>query len=276
MKIKKPKAGSTLALIGWELRQRRWSLLWWSAGFGVLVALIMLVYPAFDDQAAQLNESLAAIPDSAKQLFTDTADLFSPVGYLSSQLFYLMMPILFIWLAISLGSSVISREERSTTIELLLSRPVSRGRLVLAKSAAAFLAYTIVSVVVVIVALSCASAVEFKGVAPENIALTTVMSAALGLVFGAVALFVTALGRLGRLSAIAVASLVAVASYLASSLDTTVRWLQTPAKFMPFHYYHPANMLEGGFAPKYLALFLAVTLACGVLAWLVFRRRDLE
>lgn len=276
MRIRRPKAGSTLALIGWELKQRRWALMWWSVGFSVLVGLIMLVYPAFSDQAAQLNESLGTIPDSAKQLFTDTTDLFSPVGYLSSQLFYLMMPILFIWLAISLGSSVLSREERSTTIELLLSRPISRGRLLFAKALAGFAAYASVSVVVVVAALACASAVEFEGVLPENIALTTLMAATLGLVFGGLALFVTSLGRLGRLSAIAVASLVAVASYLASSLDKTVEWLQTPAKYMPFHYYHPANTLEGGFAVKHFALLLGVTLLCGLLAWLAFRRRDLE
>lgn len=272
----KNRVGSTLALVGWELRQRRWSTLWWIVGFGATIALVFAAYPAFRDQAEVLDKSLNSIPDSAKQLFTDTSDLFSPIGYLSSELYYLLAPLLFSCLAIGLGASLLARDESNKTIELLLARPVSRTRLLFSKALAGILVLAAVCAAMVIVGMLGVKIVTFDGVGVKDIALVTVMSAAMAAVFGALAFALTAAGKLGRGAAIGVAALVAVASYLASSLDKTVEWLQLPAKLLPFHYYHPAEILGGDFKLGELLGMIAVVLVLMVVAWLAFRRRDIE
>lgn len=274
--MKTENGGSVVALIAWELRRRRWSTLWWIVGFGTMIALVVLVYPTFHDQAAVLDKSLEGIPESAKRLFTDTSDLFSPVGYLSSQLYYLLAPLLFSCLAIGLGASLLAREESDRTIELLLARPVSRSQLLFAKALAGFVILAVVCAVMIGVAVAGAKLVDFTGVGAGGIALVTLMSAALGLVFGALAFMFTALGKLGRGAAIGISALVGVASYLVSSLDKTVEWLQFPAKLLPFHYYHPAEILGGGFKLSEFLGFIAVVLVLMVIAWLAFRRRDIS
>lgn len=263
-------------IVWWEFRRRKWSTIWWIIGIGAFLALTILVYPTFKDQAAQLDQSLNQLPDSAKALFTDTKDFLSPVGYLSSQIYYLMMPLLLSFLAISLGASLIARDEQNHTLELLLARPISRTKLLLAKALSGLFILLLVGGSEALLACILVSAVGFNGVRTIDVALVTLMSLLFALLFGALAYMLTALGKFGRGASIGIATLLALGGYIISSLDSTVTWLAWPAKFLPFHYYHPADILRGHFQVA-SALGMALgTVVLLVLAILAFRRRDIE
>jgi ABC-2 type transport system permease protein len=233
----------------------------------------MVFYPTIHNQTAQLDKSFNSIPASARALFTDTPDLFSPVGYLSSQLFYLMLPLLLTVLAIGLGSSLIAKEEDSRTIELLLSRPVSRQKLLAQKA----LAGASILAVVGLVSFVCTwAACELASldVGAGAVGVATLYSVALAAVFGAIALLVASLGRWGRLASIGVAAMVGLVSYLVSSLVSVVGWLKWPAKFLPNHYYHPGEILHGSYEWWPLLGFGVVIAVCVGVAVLAFFKRD--
>src|SRR3989344_3118875 len=126
-------------VIRWSLWQRRWSVFWWALGITAFILINMVFYPTFRDQASELEKTFSQLSEGTKALFSDTGEFFSPVGYLSSQIFYLMMPMLLGILAIGAGASLIGKEEREGTIELILSRPVPRGRLLASKAIAGIL-----------------------------------------------------------------------------------------------------------------------------------------
>ncbi len=257
------------------LRQRRTSTIWWCVGIIVFVSLVMLVYPVFRDQSAELDKALSGISDTSKALFTDTESLTSPVGYLDSNLYYLMLPLVFSVLAIGLGSSLIAQEERDHTIELLLSRPVSRRSLLIGKALAGLIIITIVA----FVAAACGAVevqfIDFGSIGIIDIFAVTFMSALLAIIFGALAFALQGTGKLGRAS-IGIASFVAFASYLFTSLAGTVTWLHWPAHVLPFDYFHPADLLNGTFNWGVTISFVAVTLGLGAIAYLGFRHRDIE
>jgi len=258
----------------WTLKQRKWSTLWWSVGLVAYITLTLIFYPSIKNQTAQLDKSFDQIPQSAKALFTDTQDLFTPVGYLSSQLFYLMLPLLLAVLAIGLGSSLIAREEDSGTIELLLSRPVSRSSLLVQKALAGLVILFVVSAVCLLVILGLNNAVGLH-IGAEPIAVATLYSFALAALFGAVALAVASTGRAGRLASVGVAAMVGLASYLVASLSSVVSWLEWPAKLAPNHYYHPAEILSGHYEWWPLVGYTAVIAVLLVAAVTSFRRRDI-
>src|SRR3970040_767608 len=112
------------AIARWTIRQRRWSMLIWCVGVTAFIALNLLLYPTVRDQAAQLNQVLENLPQASRSLFSDSAYLLSPTGYLSTRVYYLLLPLLLSVLAIGLGSSLLAKEENEGTIELLLSRPL--------------------------------------------------------------------------------------------------------------------------------------------------------
>lgn len=261
-------------LIKWGLWQRRWSIMWWSIGLVAFIALELSVYSSIKSQATQLNAALEHMPSTARSLFGASSDLFSPVGYLSSRLFYLLLPLMLSILSIGLGSSLIAREESDGTLELLLSRPISRGKLVLAKTLCGLSAITIVATVTTVSILSLVKLVGLAVPLPF-VAFAALMAIILSLLFGALAFAIAALGRLGRGASIGVASLIGLGSYIISSLETNVHWLGWPAKFLPYHYYDPTLILNGNYTWRIAATFSLITLALGIIAWLAFRRRDL-
>jgi ABC-2 type transport system permease protein len=264
-----------IPLIKAELRGRKWSTIWWAIGIIAFLSLVILIYPSFRDQSAQLDASLQNIPDAARDLFTDTRDFLSPVGYLSSQAYYLLMPLLFSCLSIGLGASLIAREEKNSTIELLLARPLTRGQLLAGKAAAGLMVLLFVGLVSAIVATVEAALVKFSGVAATDVFLVTLMSLLMSMIFGGIAFMLTLFGRTGRGAAIGLAALIGLASYLFSSLDKTVDWLTWPAKVLPFHYYHPADILNGHFAVWTAVCYATVVIILCFIGYLGFRRRDI-
>ncbi|MBI4034468.1 ABC transporter permease subunit [Candidatus Saccharibacteria bacterium] len=262
-----------MAIVKWTLWQRRWAIFWWSLGIAVLIVLNIGLYPSFHDQSA-LNQQLQSLPEAARSLFSDTSDFFSPQGYLSSQIFYLMLPLLLGILTIGLGSSLVAKEEDSGTLELLLSRPVSRGKLLAAKAFSGLLIALIVAAVALISSLVMAKAVNI-GVPLPNIVMATATTAVLAILFGALALTITTLGRSARLASLGLTALVALGSYIVTSLSNIAGWLDWPSRLLPYHYFKPGDILYGQYHWPNLIGLLAAVAVLMFIAWRAFRRRDL-
>lgn len=263
-----------IPIIKWTLWQRRWSTFWWSVGIVSFIAVTLVFYPTFKNSALQLERSLASLPKAALGLFGGSSDFFSPIGYLNSQIFFLLLPLLLTMLAVAIGASLIAREEQDMTIELLLARPVSRNRLMTAKIVAGSLALAIVSVVALVAVVVCARLFQLDGVPSSAIALATVNAFLLAYCTGAVAFLLAATGR-ARGAAVGIAAFVGFAGYILTSLAGTVHWLKGPSKALPFNYYQSQSILSGTYHWTSALFFVAVIAACGVLSYVVFRRRDI-
>jgi len=261
-------------IVRWTIRQKRGTIIWWCVGLIFFLFLSLIFYPTIKHQSVQLDKSFSQIPDTAKQLFTDTNDIFSPVGYLSSQVFYLMLPLLMGVLAINQGMGLLGKEERENTIELLLARPVSRGRLLGGKALAGLLIVVAVGLVsILFTALMCRLVgLEASSAYILEAGMAVVL---LSLTFGSVAFLLSALGRAGRSASIGISAVVALGGYILVSLASSVSWLRWPAKIFPFNYYHSAELLRGKYSWLNAIYFVAVIAGCLILSWLAFRRRDL-
>lgn len=260
-------------IIKWTLWQRRISTIWWSVGAFGLIFINMVFYPTFKDQAAELEKSFESLPDAAVQLFGGSTDFFSPVGFLNSQIFFLMLPMILAILAIGLGSSLLGREEEDLTIEPLLARPISRSKLLLAKAISGIIVLSVVTLVALLTTVITGKVVELD-VPLSNILLATFACFLLVLSLGAVAYLLSSLGR-ARSASIGIAAFVALGGYLISSLSETVNWLSGPSKIFPFHYYSPEQILRGNFDWANVIFPVALTIICAALAWVSFRRRDI-
>ena len=260
------------AVIRWNLWQRRWSIFWWSLGVSSLVALTLAFYPTIHNQAAQLNKSFGGLNQSTLSLFGGT-DFFSPVGYLNSQLIYFTLPLILAILGISLGNSLIGREETDSTLESLLARPISRSRLLSAKALAGMINLLLVTFIASGVTIGLAALVNID-IPLGNIIAACFAMFMLVLTCGAVAFLLAATGR-GRAAALGIAVAYSFGGYILSSLASTVHWLKNPSLVFPYHYYRTADILHGTFNWSSILFFAVFTLGCGLLAWLSFRHRDL-
>lgn len=261
-------------IIHWNIRERRPTIIGWAAGIGAYISLNMAVYGSIRGQAQILNNVLQNLPVTARALISDSSDFLSPIGYLSSKLYYLMLPLLFTVLALSLSSHLMNREEQSGTLELLLSRPVSRGRLWLSKLLAALMIMLAVGTVTLVVTLAWSIQADLD-VPLSRVVAAHLMSLLMGMLFGSIAWLAIGVGRWGRRSSIAIGGFMALASYLVTTLESLASWLEWPAKLTPYHYYQSSAILHGTYNWWHAAGLLAVTILLLVLGFLAFRRRDI-
>jgi ABC-2 type transport system permease protein len=243
-------------------------------GVSAFIALSLGFYASFRDEATQLNDVLNKLPATARALFSDTGNFLTPEGFLSARLYYLMLPLLLSVLAISLGASMIAREEESGTIELLISRPISRAKLLFAKALSSLIILLVVSGVALGVTIVICHLVKLS-IPTYRLVLATMASTVLALLFGALAFAITTIGR-ARSAAVGISVLVALGGYIVASLEGTVKWLHWPSTFLPYHYYHPSQTLHGYFSWYDFCGLLAVSAIIILIAQKSFAERDIN
>ncbi|HSX42619.1 MAG TPA: ABC transporter permease subunit [Candidatus Saccharimonadales bacterium] len=267
-----------IASLLWELRRRRFAILWWTLGSLVLVVAILSLYPSIRDQANQLNKVINQLPQGLRELKTggsQSVDVADPIAFLNSQLFYASLPILWIILAITRGSAVLGRDEQNKTLEVLLARPISRGRLLLAKGLSLVAEFAVVGGITLL-AVVVLNPVFDLHVGTSKLALATLYTAAFSLSFGLIAFALQAASSLTRRAASVVAVFLGFGGYLIASLSGLTDWLKIPAKLAPYHYFAPDKIMHGQAAVGLNMYLAGVLVIMTAVAYIGFRHRDIS
>jgi ABC-2 type transport system permease protein len=254
------------------LRESRRSLLWWTLGLDALVALNVAFYPSVRDDPA-LGEYARDLPESVRALFAGgELDLASPAGYLNSQIFALMAPLLLVIFAIGAGSAAVAGEEERGTLDLVLAHPIRRGKYVFQR----FLALTVLVVALTVVLLATVAVGSLLVDLEIGFGMIVAASLSVGLLallFAAVALAAGAI-RAGRAPAIAVAAGLAVAAWIFDGLARSVDALEGWRPLAPYYHALGQNPLREGAPWAGWALLVAATAFIAVLAATGLERRD--
>jgi ABC-2 type transport system permease protein len=263
---------SVLSKTLWD---RRRSFAWWTLGLVGLVALMTAVYPTIRDNP-EMNRLVDEYPEALKAFiaFGGAVDYTSGAGYLGSELFSLMIPLLFIVCSVGNGAGAVAGEEERGTLDLLLSTPVTRRRVAVEKIAA--MALELFGLVLVLCAALWvgAAAVGMDDVSAAQLAAATTSAGLLALAFGAIAFLVgAATGPSAQANRVATAG--AVAAYLVNGLAALVEILEIPQKLSPFYHYAIGDPLRQGLALDHSLVLVAITLAAAAAGVIAFERRDL-
>ncbi len=255
--------------------RKRW-LIGWSIGVAAFVVVNLAFYPSFRDQADELNKMFENLPEGLRSLIGLGNDLdpFSPVGYLSSQVYALGLPLLMLVASIGLGAALAGDEEHGL-LEMTLAAPLTRRRLILERSLAHFSLLAILSLVAWIAVVFSVSAVDLS-VGISAVTWPTVAMMVLVVAVGQVTLAIGAVtGR--RSIAISIGSVVAISSYVVTSLaDAGIGFFDTIRPMSLFTHYDAAKQLQSG-RPTTGILVLAAVAAVGTLVAIVgFNRRDVR
>lgn len=260
-------------VIAWELKRRRFFILWWVIGISSLVLVTVLAYKAIGSDTKQLNDTFKSLSTSAGSFFGGS-DFFSPIGYLSSQIYYLLLPILVIIMASSLASGLMNRDENDNTVEYTLARPVSRLQLLGAKALVWLIVVTAVCATTYLITLV---SVHLAGININQTDLlkTHALAFAFSASFGLIAFALMAASRPTRKIATSLAMVLAFGGYTLASLASLIHWFQLPAKFMPYHYYDTVGLLSGHVQKGLLIYLVGTVLVAAIVASVGYSRRDI-
>lgn len=139
-----------LTIIIKSLKDRKTSFVIYLLGVVSLIWVFISIYPMIQSQTANLEELLKFYPESMMKAFNvDIKSYTTAGGYISSEMFSFMWPIMIVALIAGYTGWAIAGEVEKGTIELLLSQPISRTKLFIGKYIAGFiimLVFTLVSI----------------------------------------------------------------------------------------------------------------------------------
>jgi ABC-2 type transport system permease protein len=255
------------ALIRSHLSDRRRSLLAWGLPLGLWSAFIVMIFPSVE---GALSKAMRNYPSALKEAF-GISELTNVEQYLHAELLSLIVPLAIGYLGVRAVASGLSGAAESGRLDVLLSAPVSRPRLVAASFAATAIEVTIVLIITVLLTalgslvagahLSLGSAIA--GYA--NVLPLALVFAGLGIVAAGFTLRTSVVT--GSVAGVLVTMYVID---LVGRLDpdlSGIRYLSV------FKYY--GNAIEEGIDPLAFAGVTALALALALVGAWLFDRRDL-
>jgi beta-exotoxin I transport system permease protein len=256
------------ALVATHLSDRRRSVLAWGLPLGLMSAFIVAIYPSVEES---LSKAIRGYPQGLKEAF-GIGQLTNVEQYLHAEMLSLIVPLAMGYLAVRAIASGLTGAAESGRLDVLLSAPVSRTRVVLA----GFLATAVeLALVLLVTGLLCGlgSLLAGSGLDAGRAAAGFADVWPLALLFAGFGAIAAGFSLRTSVVTGSVAGLL-VAMYvidLVGRLDTGLSDLRYASVFK---YY--GNAIEDGIDP---VAFLGVTFAACALAalgaWL-FARRDLS
>ena len=261
-------------VLGKTIREQRRALMWWGIGLFASGATYAPFYPSIKENAATLEKYMDSMPDFLREAFMGASgDFTSPAGYLNTELFNFFAPLLLLLFAVGAGARAIAGEEEKRTLDILLSTPIERRRVVIDKFAAMLLAGALLSVLLWLSVPITGPPFDLN---PSLVDLTAavVMCYLLAMAFGAIALAIgCATGR--RALAVGVTAGIAAGTWLMDLLVPaidSIAWLQ---QLSPFHYYMQPEPMMNGMGWGGSAVLVGIAAVAFSAALVLFERRDL-
>ncbi len=205
-----------------DLRLRRRMLVGSMVGMALYTFVVVAIFPAFKGDTS-LNTLTQDNPTMAA-LFGATGSLTSVEGWLSANLYANFVPLVAMVLTIGYGASALAGQDEDGTLGLLATLPMSRLSILLQKTTVLVL----LAVAVPAATFACVLLGPQFELHPRWSAVvgTSVGVVLLALDLGLLALLVGAVTG-SRGTALGVASGVAAAAYLISSLAPVVHWVHS-------------------------------------------------
>lgn len=244
----------------------------WSIALAGLAIWVTYFYPLFGSNQ-QFNELLKNLPAAAKATIGEAADFATPAGFLSSELFFLNVPVFALIITILYGGAATAQEEEQGTLELLLANPIRRTTIVLQKFF--FIAVALAVILLIFFAgLIFGIRIVHIDINLWHVAQAVINVYLLGLSFGTLTLAVgAATGK--RAVAGGVSGGLAAVSFFVNTFGNSVQKLKVYQKVSLFYYYNGNKVIAQGLQFKNVLIFVAVTVVFLIAAVYAFNRRGL-
>ncbi len=133
-----------------EFKSNLRSTITWTISIALVVFLVMALFPGFNKDAQQMEDLMLGFPEPLREALQLNIDVFrSVLGFYSFTFLYILL--IGSIQALNLGLSMLSKEQREKTADFLLTKPVTRVKIVTAKLQAALTSLIFTNIVYIII-----------------------------------------------------------------------------------------------------------------------------
>lgn len=256
------------------LRERRRGLLLWSLAVAALSLITAASYPTIKESDSALDELMESMPEGMTQMFGAADGITSPPGYLNSQFYSNVFPIILLIAGIAAAAWAIAGSEREGTLESLLANPVHRSRVAFERLAGTTILVALLTAVATVLLIAFRSPFELAELSVSNLAAAGVGSFLLAMLFTSITFAVgAASGSKG--AAIAAGAGLATATYVLFGLSSLVDFFHSVRWLSPWYWFLSTSPLSGGWTFTATVLPLLVIIPVVAVGTYLFTRRDL-
>ena len=245
----------------------------WSLTLVAMASIQMSIYPSISKNAGAMQQFLDSYPDAIKKIFR-MQDYTSGPGFLGTELFSLMIPLVLIAVGGTWGASATAEEEDDGTAELLFTLPITRRKILLGKMLAAISVNIFLGMLVTVNILLLRNSVEMK-IDARNLWSATTHSISLGILFTGVAFFIGALNR-HKGVAVGVVTGIALVLFLIYSLSSLVDSFDAIEPFNPMEWALASTPLFQGVDILDIAKLNGIAIVFYLAALITFDRKDIS
>ena len=255
-----------------SLRDKRKGILAWCLGTIGIIAVQMSVYPTIRDSSADWSSLVETFPEAFQKIFR-MSDYTSPAGYFSTELYSLVLPLIFITLGATWGARLTCEDEEAGTADILYTLPVTRDAIM----ATRFLAATAVLGIVAVVT----TAAMWTGCLILDLDLSVAsLVAATGMLLMLGFFFLAMAGMLGawrghRSVSLGISLSFAIGAFVLYSLAPLVSAIDTINPWNPLQWTIGQQTLFDGLSLGYSVATVACAAVMTVAGFRFFRRRDI-
>jgi ABC-2 type transport system permease protein len=254
------------------VRRLQWQVVGWGGTFFFIGIMVCSTYAMVQQQAEQVQQLLRSLPPQFAMFLGDTSQITNPHGYLALRL-HSFIPAIMGFFAVLAGSGMLAIDEEKGFLDLLLSYPVVRMRLFVARTVALLVAIVGVCVLgwagLVVGIPGSGMALNATEALPPFVSLVGVMACL-------AALSVLASNVLpSRHAAAAFAGFVLVMGFVLTAFSRLDSRFEPWARVLPFYHFNAKAKGEGVDPADAMGLWVASIMMFSAAAWR-FQVRDIR
>ena len=249
------------------------TLLAWSITLVALISIQMSIYPSISKNKSALQQFLEAYPEAIRKIFR-MEDYTSGPGFLGTELYSMMIPLILIAVGATWGAAATAEEEDEGTADILLTLPISRRRIMISKIAATITVITMLGLVAMANIVLLRSWVNME-ISASKLFAVTVSSVALGIFFSGIAFLVGSFSRRKGI-AVGVVTGIALITLLIYSLAALVTNFDAIMPYNPVQWGLGQSPLINGLDLAGSLKLLGGSVALFVAAILKFDKKDIS
>lgn len=258
-----------------EMRAHRKSLIFWSLGIFLTIVSGMGKFSYYVESGQSITELISTIPKTLRAMmgFGDF-DVTKASGFYGMLFLYLMMIVTIH--ASMLGANIIAKEERDKTTEFLMTKPVSRVRIVTEKLLAALVNVIVLNLVTLIFSITIVGNYSRGEDITHDILVLMAGMFIAQLMFLFIGTGIASISKNPKSSASVATTVLLVTFILSVTVDMNSS-LEGLKYLTPFKYFDAADLMYGGgLKPVFVALSVVIIAVMASITYVFYKKRDLN
>lgn len=257
-----------------ELKAYRKSTILWTCSLAALIILFLSIFPAFTKDIAVAKKLLEGFPEEVRRALGLSLDNFSSaLGFYSFIFPYVTLCGSI--QAMNYGTSIVSKEVREKTADFLLTKPVSRVKIMTSKLLAVLISLVITNAVYLIIASIMAAVVTSEAYSIKIFFMISITLFFIQLIFMSLGVIISVAAH--KIKSVLSISLGTVFSFFIINMFESIIGDRALQYLTPYKYFDSAYIIKNASydASFVITAIVFVITAIGV-SYLVYSKKDIH